>query len=232
MLDVGADFDPEYLFEKIGSIVLEAFFEWSTSQRVHMDEIVFRKWQPIVTLNSTYFLEWLVEEKNIKAEKAYLLIRYLNPNSEFIKDYSTDIWEKYGKHAEELQENHCIDFKAFLLALGFNNPANIATELVSFSFESVHDAQSSNKLNERSWAFLRHHTPSPRFFGSFLFGDWDICERLRRGLVNKFVAYSWPEEKILETVKRENTLVKIIEYAESFFEGRQLLKRLKKKDQG
>jgi hypothetical protein len=132
----------------------------------------------------------------------------LDPNSLEVLNYGTDIWLRLSENElATLEIEILVHTMAFMLSLGFNNPGVNAFELVSRSFQIVHDAAEKDSLKYESWACLKNHVPSISWWR-----DWDKCERLRRALIDKFILYNWPGNHFLLAVKRKETFQKIIDY--------------------
>lgn len=96
----------------------------------------------------------------------------------------------------------------FLLSLGFRHSARESLELVRGCFEHVHAAardDSPDPLNYRTWRSLESEVP-----GLSWVRNWDRCERLRQGLLQRFIRNSWPREEFLQCVSRPGTLRSVL----------------------
>jgi hypothetical protein len=56
--------------------------------------------------------------------------------------------------------------------------------------------------------------------------DGDPRERLRRGLIERFIRHGWPPEHLLRVAHGDFTFQRLVVVCESSREGRALLKRL------
>jgi hypothetical protein len=56
--------------------------------------------------------------------------------------------------------------------------------------------------------------------------DGDPRERLRRGLIERFIRHGWPPEYLLRAAQDDFTFQRLVVACESSREGRALLKRL------
>jgi hypothetical protein len=92
----------------------------------------------------------------------------------------------------------------FLLSFAFQHTENEALELIRSCFEFVHASardDSSDPLSYRTWRSLEVDLPALSRSR-----NWDKCERLRQGLVRRFVSNSWPGEELFRCVSNPTTL--------------------------
>jgi hypothetical protein len=93
----------------------------------------------------------------------------------------------------------------FLLSLGFQHSERDALQMIGPCFEHVHAAardDSPSALSYRAWKSLERELPSLSWRR-----NWDKCERLRQGLVERFIHNLWPKEEFLRCVSRPATLL-------------------------
>jgi hypothetical protein len=110
---------------------------------------------------------------------------------------------------------------AFLLAVAFDNPGPGADELVVRAFATVDRAAASRELPLEAWRPLASRLPAvPRWRES----DW--CDRLRRGLVERFIRHGWPPAQLLRAVRDDLAFQRVVMICEWTEEGMALLKRL------
>lgn len=96
----------------------------------------------------------------------------------------------------------------FLLSLGFQHSGIDALELVCGCFEHVHAAardDSPDPLSYRTWRLLESDVPVLSWKR-----NWDRCERLRRGLIERFIRNSWPRVEFLRCVLQPGTLRSVL----------------------
>jgi hypothetical protein len=96
----------------------------------------------------------------------------------------------------------------FLLSLGFQHSEEESLELVCGCFEHVHAAardDSPDPLSYRTWRSLESEVPALSWKR-----NWDRCERLRQGLLQRFIRNSWPREELLRCVSRPATLRSVL----------------------
>jgi hypothetical protein len=80
--------------------------------------------------------------------------------------------------------------------------------LITACFEHVHAAardDSPDPLSYRTWRSLESEVPALGWKR-----NWDRCERLRQGLLERFIRNSWPKVEFLRCVSRPATLRSIL----------------------
>lgn len=97
---------------------------------------------------------------------------------------------------------------AFLVALAFNNAAPSALDLLSESFERVHEAARAELLSDSAWVIVEPFVPELSWLSS-----WDKCERLRRGLISAFVRYGWPASELKRRIRDHELLRQLVKSA-------------------
>lgn len=112
---------------------------------------------------------------------------------------------------------------AFLLAVGFTERSAAAARLVALLFQSVHQEASEDRLPHLAWTLLEPLVPSLSWWR-----DWDRCERLRRGLVERFIQQEWDLRYFLEALKDTETLELTLEGASSISGGKAFVRKLRK----
>lgn len=169
----------EPLVRSVGSVALISVLEvmQSSSCNIPLD------WHQQIERHSTAVAEWLRAKPRIADSILRVLTEDLNPYDASVVGIGAGIWDPLLESKSGL----AIRTATFLLVLGFQNPAGTPFTMVAEVFGIVHRAAEHNALEQRSWQLLRDILPSLGFFH-----DWDVCERLRRLLIGKFIMYGWP----------------------------------------
>jgi hypothetical protein len=94
-------------------------------------------------------------------------------------------------------------------------------ELVPAVFEPIHAAAETESLPYKAWELLSPRVPTLSWRH-----NWDYCERLRRALVDKWLASDWPTDALLGATKRPQTFKRIVEYCADAYDRRRLLRRI------
>lgn len=108
---------------------------------------------------------------------------------------------------------------AFLAALAFNNAAPSALDLLSESFERVHEAARTELLSDSAWIIVEPFVPELSWLS-----NWDKCERLRRGLISAFVRYGWPASELRRRIRGNELLRQLVKSAKKVDGGDELVR--------
>ena len=99
-------------------------------------------------------------------------------------------------------------FATFLLALAFCNAPPAPLDLVSETFERVHETARTDQLSDTAWIIVEPFVPELSWLS-----NWDKCERLRRGLVAAFVRHNWPASELKQRIRDYDLLRQIFKSA-------------------
>lgn len=202
ILSSGNDNLIDSLYKLWGDSILEPILFWiDNSDSINTDSI-----KPgllkVIKDCPRKSLEWLSYQKKFDLETAAIIASELNPHGEVVKEHGTKIWlnvlELIKKSTPEGVRER---FAKFLLPFGLNNSGDRAYELVIFSFPIIHRALAKSKLDYDSWKTLDRMLPKLPWYRS-----WDKCERLRRGVVDRFKKFNWPLEDFSKVYNNENLL--------------------------
>jgi hypothetical protein len=150
--------------------------------------------------------EWLRSQSGAKVSLLSELAQNLNPFDSTLLSLGSEIWQAVLDADVKPSERG----RAFILLLGFQNPSGKPYELVAQTFEAIHLDAELERLDSATWSILRDSLPVLGWGR-----DWDVCERLRRLLVSKYVAYSWPISYLFRTVQDRTTFERVLLYITS-----------------
>ena len=104
-----------------------------------------------------------------------------------MSEQESSVWiRNFRRLQSDAKESELNYVCAFLLALGLNNSAPSPMELLSESFQRVHEAARIEHLSDDAWFVVEPFVPELSWLS-----NWDKCERLRRGLIAACVKYRW-----------------------------------------
>ncbi len=98
-------------------------------------------------------------------------------------------------------------FQAFLVALALKVPTPGSGRLFRFGFESLHRMLWDSSLNHQASVILESALPESRWFWQ----NWDVCLRLRRGIVRAFVDGGLPTGDFLSLTQDPSLLGMLLE---------------------
>lgn len=225
MLDARSDAVADDVVTHLDSVAAEAVFRWLNEDEIRRVENLPRGWERALAQRPELILSWLARTPAPTKTSLVLITRLLSPHLPELHRMGAERWlplaEEFPRGLNATSE---IRARAFLLALGFHNPGGGASLLVVHTFQIVHDAAARGDLGD-SWALIERHIPSG---GSWLWGDWDRCEKLRRALLDRFIRFQWPTAHFLASVQRQDTFQQVVTYGETFSSGRAFLRRVRR----
>lgn len=224
MLDAGSDVNATDAVTRLGAAAADAVLDRVNRGEERSQTGVPLRWERALAQHPDLVLSWLERVSEPQVPVLLLVSRLLSPHLPELHRLGVGKWLPLVRPPRSgLDPSVEIWAKAFLLSLGLHNPPGGASQLVAHSFEAVHDAAARSTLGE-AWGLLERHLPAG---GSWLWGDWDRCDKLRRLLVDRFIRFRWPAEHFLATVQHEETFRRVVRYCESFHDGRAWLRTLR-----
>ena len=152
---------------------------------------------------------------------AALLTTILDPWSVGVRETNPSIWTTLAGHMNEVDPVRRIEVATFLLTLGSRYPAPTGHQLVEATFEEVHEFARRDRVPYLPWIALQKALPNLGF------GNWDKCERLRRGLAHWYAANDWPGDSLLRAMRSPQPFRKIAKYGLKDRETSAYFKRLR-----
>jgi hypothetical protein len=160
-------------------------------------------WDSVLGDNTPAVAEWLRSQPDAKIALLSTLANDLNPFDSSLLSLGSGVWQSVlDADAKPSQRA-----RAFILMLGLQNPAGKPYDLVSRTFEGLHLDAEMERLDSHTWSILRDSLPVLGWGR-----DWDVCERLRRLLVSKYVAYNWPVSSFFRTIQDRTTFERTLLY--------------------
>jgi hypothetical protein len=162
-------------------------------------------WNSVFGEQTPAVAEWLRSQSTVSGPVLQMLAQDLNPLDSALLTLGSDIWQPILDSEFSSQR-----VSAFILLFGLQNPSGRPYELVAQTFEVVHDVAERERLDTATWILLRDSIPKLGYGR-----DWDVCERLRQLLINKYVSYSWPIASLFRTLQNPVTLDRTLRYVGS-----------------
>ena len=95
--------------------------------------------------------------------------------------------------------------------------------LATWAFETLHQAESSRRIDYGSWRLIDHLLPRHES----VFGDWDRCERIRRGLVQVWTRDPVaPLQSLVNAIDDDSIFAQLLRTMRRHSAGHALLQRL------
>jgi hypothetical protein len=163
-------------------------------------------WDSVLGEHTPAVAEWLRSQPDAQISLLSTLATDLNPFDSTLLSLGSELWQSVLDANAKLSQRG----RAFILLLGFQNPSGKPCELVAQTFEAIHLDAELERLDSATWSILRDSLPVLGWGR-----DWDVCERLRRLLVSKYVAYSWPVSYFFRTLQDRTTFERTVLYVVS-----------------
>jgi GTPase-associated protein 1, N-terminal domain type 1 len=220
MLEAQSDVMAQEVVARYKQLAVDTVLDWLDIHPNCLKDLG-REWLWALQTTPTLLLQWLRQRVEPNEHLVAFVSGLLDPHNEVVITAGADIWSSVKKRPySSLNHDSYIRVTAFLLALGFNNPPLGAAELVSRSFDSVHDAAADQSLPKSSWRLLKHQAPDYSSWWS-----WDKCKRLRCALVERFIRFQWPRQSFLESAKGK-TFEKVLNNSYDVTGGRDFIRRV------
>jgi hypothetical protein len=224
MLHAGSDAAAERAARRFGPVVVDTVLSWFDESEWQSPLDLPEGWRRAIASHTAAILEWLGGRQQVREATGALIADLLNPHATEVQRHGTDPWLKVletpSAGTPTAARNRLC---AFLLALGFDTPRGRPDELVARTFAPVHTALAGNAIGYESWIWLDDHLPSLA-----LWRNWDRCERLRRGLAERFVSKEWPIRQFFRCASDKDLLQALLKSCGKVDGGNRLLKKIRR----
>lgn len=214
LLDSNSDAFLGRAFAQWGSVAVFQALDWIEAHGGSITDT----WYAALTFHVPDVMNWVGMERERSTSTLAAVAHVVAPYSSQIAKESSTVWLRT---LHSLRENHQEDeanyMCAFLLALALRNAPPAPLDLISESFERVHQLAEKDKLRDDAWFILQPLVPELSW-GK----NWDRCERLRRGLMSAFMFYGWPAWQLRERITNQDLVEQLLRSArkidvESYF---------------
>lgn len=180
-------------------------------------------WKRAIASKEPLLCKWLESSKSPSRNILVVVALSSEPSSCVFNTSNLVPWIRLADSLESIDSIIRVRIAAFLLALGFSNQDQETYKLVIRSFQIVHDTAEKDNPPYDSWRLLEGLVPELRWTK-----NWDKCERLIRGLVERYSNGKWPVASFVQVTNREDTLKRLIKRFMKKDDGIQFVKLLKK----
>jgi hypothetical protein len=154
-------------------------------------------------------IDWAEGKSFSSFGSLYAVAHVIGPDALEASKQDSAMWirnfHRLQNSAKESEMNYVC---TFLLALGLNNSPPSPMDLLSESFERVHEAARMEHLSDEAWFVVEPFVPELSWLS-----NWDKCERLKRGLISAFVKYRWPASELRMRIKDKGLLRELVKSA-------------------
>jgi hypothetical protein len=173
-----------------GRLVSDGLSFLLTAYRDNASFSVGRGWLRALRKSTDAVLDWFDAARQAAGAPSFVvLIKMVDPHSPSLERVGYEVWREFLEcSGSTVKPSDQIEVLAFMLVRAYSSHKRDAAEFAVRCFGPVHDAASRAELTESTWRMLSADLPS---LGHHR--DWDVCERLRRSLIQNFVAHKWSE---------------------------------------
>jgi hypothetical protein len=223
MLQAGSDAVARRVVDVFGPQAVSAVMSWFDAGDLNSPSDLPQGWRRALSDRADALLDWLASAASPREASYALIADAITPHAEDVHTRGVAVWLRPRRESEGTVPTSAKNrLSAFLLALGFDNPGPRSDELVAESFLPVHQALASETLSYDCWAWLQPQVPTLSWRK-----NWDKCERLRRGLIEKFVAHDWPISEFVRCGADQEVLVRMLESCSKTDAGSIVRRRLR-----
>lgn len=222
MLQAGSDAVAERALRKFGPSAVHAVMCWFDASDLQSPSDLRDGWRRGLAAQAPTLLDWLSGREKAREASGALIADLSNPHSAEVRQRGGSIWLKV-LDGDGSVPTGATPLAAFCLAFGFDAPSGRPDELVARTFNAVHSAVAKSSLDDRSWSWLDDHLPTLA-----IWRYWDRCERLRRGLAERFINHDWPVAQLFRCAPSRDALRDLLKSCDKVDGGRQLLKRIRR----
>lgn len=149
--------------------------------------------------------------------------RHLDPHATEVRAVAPRVWLTSLPGLDRLEANARTRTASFLLAIGFSLHSKESASLIASSYPTVYTAAARDRLPYEMRRWIVDLLP-PRPW----WRQWDRCERLSLGLVQRFVQHEWPLEDFVRATSSRDAFRQALDAAKEEKWTRDLVRRIKK----
>lgn len=212
-LEAKADPVHPTLIDAFGTNAVASVLNWLDEDPLRN---VPRGWRSALAARSMEMLEWLVSHPVAHRETAYFILTSVKLDMTVASPLLTAALRTYL--AGPTQDDTAVILSAQVLQTSLTNSSLSAADLASIALDIVYQAAAASRLPDNAWYGL-----SPFLPVSSWWQDWDRCQRLRRGIADKFRTAQWPASRLDGITKDDRLFGEIITELRQSRSGRRVI---------
>lgn len=217
ILESGSEVFIRRALDRWGKDAVFQVLDWTEAHNGAMSEIC----RDALAFHLPSVMDWVGAKPTRSFEALIAVAHVVAPYSSKILQHDSSVWLRTFHFLQNSpQESEKSYICTFLLALAFGNAPPSPLDLVSESFEQVHETARRELLSDNAWIIMEPLVPELSWLS-----NWDKCERLRRGLISAFLRHNWPASELKRRIKDYELLRQVlksmrkVEGGEAFFRG-------------
>ena len=162
------------------------------------------------------------------ADRPTVMSRALDPHSPLLDGVGYGTWRAFFEFPESaIDPDRRIEVLAFMLVRAYSSLESEAADLAVRCFGPVHEKASRARLTDFAWRMLSDDLPVLPHYQ-----NWDVCERLRRGLIQNFIIHRWPVRLFFLASRDPITFDRLLESCSSVSGGSDFIDSLERSASG
>ena len=212
-----ADSAAPILGEAAGDQALLAVMAW-LGQTGDIDG-VGPKWRAALGARPGQLMGWLSSEENPGPWSLWLAATILDPEASVVREAGVGPWLRHLPLGDRLPAPNRHQLHAFVLGVGLLDATDSTFPAIPATFANVYRAAQADELDDQAWSHVGHQLPAARWWR-----EWDRCERLRRGIVERFLGLHWSACLLLGLAQDAEVFADIVREFRESREGRSYLR--------
>ena len=212
-LEAKADPTNTSLIDIFGPAAVAVVLNWLDEDRVRE---IPTGWRIALSSRSMEMLEWLVSHSPTHRETACFVLMTINLEAVATSPLLTEAIRGFMDKTDA--DDAAIIVAAKVLRLSLWSSAPDSVDLATIVFDVVYQAATVSRLPYDAWHGLLPVLPSSSWWQ-----DWDRCERLRKGIAEKFRTEQWPARRLIGITKDNHVFAEIIDELRYRYSGRRVL---------
>jgi hypothetical protein len=221
LLETGSEAFIRRAFDLWGRAAVWGCLDWIDKHPNEMSETC----RAALGLQVPHVLAWIESQPSAAVKSLIAVAHIVAPYANSIARHDATVWLQLFRDVQNSTAGFDNDegqyISTFLLALGLSNAPPSPLDLVSESFERVHEAAGRDRLSDNAWIVVEPFVPQLNWWK-----NWDKCERLRRGLISAFVHHGWPPEELWRRVSDRGLVEQLLRSAREVRGGREYFRNL------
>jgi hypothetical protein len=217
MLDAKSDVLAENVIQRFGAVAADEVL----AHALRNTGEIARPWARVVSRYDDLMLKRAMSTDGV----SWVVVapKVLDPHSKVVRRTELSVWANWMQTASISAAEVRTAFAAFILAMLLDRTERAAATLLAEVFELVHAAAAGESLSYEAWSFFENSVPHLSYYR-----NWDKCERLRRGIVDRFNDNEWPVIDFVRCARERKTLFDMLRTCYDYGkDGREMLRRLK-----
>jgi hypothetical protein len=209
MVDAGAREIAREVARVLGAEAAPALLQAVDANDRYLSAGLPSEWAEILKRDPDAVLVWLRASRPSAARLAFT-IAHLNPHTQAAESFAPQMW--LAAAADELEtvgpdvRAHCA---GFILAIGLRTHTANAGKLIGLGYPHIYRRAARDDLPYDVWQWLSDDLP-PRYW----YRQWDKCERLTLGLIDRFGQSDWPLESFLMATRDDDAFRQALDLAQ------------------